>query len=118
MWFSVYFHINIKWIGTAPPTNQNHPARHMHRFAEEREAIQEFRCYNQSDVECVTRQTELAHSGPNRTTTIRRVGQAEALQIRERIDSQSEKLKALTTTQCGKCRGNKWITFVQSEVRS
>lgn len=95
MWFSVYFHITVKWTGTAPPTNQNHPARHMHRFDEKLETVEEFRCYNQNDVNLVKRQTENLYRGPNRTATIQRVSQTEAIQVKQRIDDECRKLEEL-----------------------
>jgi hypothetical protein len=117
MWFTLYLHITVRWVGTATPSRNMHPARHMARFDELFETVEEFRCYSQHDAALVIRQTESIYCGPNRITTIQSVNEGKCREIEARICNACMP-EALTTTQCGQCGGNKWIAFRGAEVRS
>lgn len=85
MWFTLYLHIKVKWVGTATPTGNMHPARHMGRFDESFETVEEFRCYSQSDASLVLEQTQNIYFGPNRTPTIQSVNEGKFREIELRL---------------------------------
>lgn len=62
-----------------------HPARHMARFDEIFETVEEFRCHSGSDAGLIVRQTERIYCGPNRIATIRSVNREEFSKIESRI---------------------------------
>jgi hypothetical protein len=95
MWFTLYLHITVRWIGTAPPSGNMHPARHMARFDEVFETVEEFRCYSQSDSALVMQQTENIYCGPNRITTIKSVNEGKYREIEARICKACEELDKL-----------------------
>lgn len=92
MWFTLYLHITVKWVGTATPQHQCHPARHMPRFDETFESCEEFRCHSQSDAELVMWQTQQIYCGPNRMTVIQCVNREKYSQIESRIIGVCEEL--------------------------
>ena len=85
MWFTLYLHIAVRWVGTATPTGDMHPARHMGRFDETFETCEESRCYSQNDAELIMRQTQAIYCWPNRSTMIRSVNREEYSKIESRI---------------------------------
>jgi hypothetical protein len=53
MGFDLYLFVRVKWVGTAPPANQLHPARHMARFDESFESLEEHHCYDEKEANAV-----------------------------------------------------------------
>lgn len=95
MWFTMYLHIKVRWIGTATPSNQQHPARHMARFDDQFETVEEFRCHSQSDAALIVRQTESIYCGPNCITTIQSVDEGKYREIEASICNACEELDKL-----------------------
>lgn len=95
MWFTLYLHIRVEWVGTATPQKAMPPARHMARFSETFETVEEFRCYSQNDAELILRQTQNIYCGPNRITMIRSVNREEYSQIESRLISECVELDKL-----------------------
>lgn len=85
MWFMLYLHIHVQWVGTVTPQHSLHPAQHILRFNESFETVEDFRYRIHSDVELIFRQTENIYCGPNRITTIRSVSLDEYSQIEARL---------------------------------
>ncbi len=95
MWFTLYLHITVRWIGMAPPSGDMHPARHMARFDEMFETVEEFRCYSESDAGLIVRQTERIYCGANRITTIQSVNETRYREIELKICSACVELDKL-----------------------
>ena len=95
MWFTLYLYVHVQWVGTVTPQHSMHPAQHMLRFSESFEAVEDFRCYSQQNVELIFRQTENIYCGPNRITTIRSVNLEQYSQIKARLISECVELDKL-----------------------
>jgi hypothetical protein len=95
MWFTLYLHIQVKWVGTSTPSGDMHPARHMERFDETFETVEEFRCHSQRDADEIMRQTYVVYGGNTHTLQVQSVNEGKYRQIEARLCKACEELDRL-----------------------
>jgi len=98
MWHTIYLHIKVKWTGTATPTGDMHPARHMAHFDESYEALEQHSAFNACDADEIVRQTKVAYGGDYRTVDVKQVSESrfeELLGLRNEAANELDELERL-----------------------
>ncbi len=90
--YQLFLFIKVRWVGTAPPVNKLHPARHMARFDESYEAFVEHTCYGHDEAERFKRGVVLKYGQGNRSVEIRQVTER---QYEELLGARNEVLNEL-----------------------